>query len=207
MNATNYPLSWPDNWPRTKFQKTPKFQEHTVSEAVLYLIAEVNRLNGRYPDFEDPYLVISTNVKPTLAGRPMSNQAEPQDVGVAVYFKLKAANSMPIVLACDTWRKVSWNVWAIAKHIESLRAQDRWGVGKLQQAFRGYAALPGIGESSGMKWWEELGVPINATEEQVRKAYRELAKVHHPDVGGDGIKFSRLSNAIDLFDQQLRQPK
>lgn len=73
------------------------------------------------------------------------------DRGAAVYFEMKGK---PVSLACDKWNRVEDNIWAIAKHIEALRGQQRWGVGSIEQAFRGYTALPAIGESSASEWWK-----------------------------------------------------
>ncbi len=145
--------------------------------------------------------VLSTNVKRRVDGVPYSNQAQPNDPGVAVYFELKGK---PVSLACDKWNRVEDNVWAIAKHIESLRGQERWGVGSIEQAFRGYMALPAPGESSASDWWKTLGVPINATPDQVRSAYRILAKKHHPDLGGDPEFFRRLQSAMEKFESVQR---
>jgi len=83
-----------------------------------------------------------------------------------------------------------------------LRGQERWGVGSVEQAFRGYLALPGPGESTGSKWWEVLGLKINATAEQAREAYRFLVKKHHPDAGGDAELFRRVQQAYQEFEAQ-----
>jgi DnaJ-class molecular chaperone len=69
----------------------------------------------------------------------------------------------------------------------------------MEQAFRGYMALPGIGEAGGIKWWEVLGVPINSDPELVRKAYTTLVKKHHPDVNGERELFDRVQAAWELF--------
>jgi hypothetical protein len=98
---------------------------------------------------------------------------------VALYFALK---EKPVVLACDKWRRVADNIWAIAKHIEALRGQERWGVGSIEQAFRGYMALPERSEAS--SWWKVLGVALNATPEQIKEAYRRKSLECHPDRGG-----------------------
>ena len=47
--------------------------------------------------------------------------------------------------------------------------------------------------------WEILGLPKDATKDEVRARYRDLAKTHHPDAGGDKGAFSRLSNAYEEF--------
>lgn len=53
-----------------------------------------------------------------------------------------------------------------------------------------------------------LGVPANATEAEVKKAYRKLAKVHHPDIsGGDPEKFLEISQAYEyMLNPQLSTP-
>ena len=40
-----------------------------------------------------------------------------------------------------------------------------------------------------------LGVDQDATYSQIKRAYRELAKKHHPDVGGDKTKFEEITAA------------
>ena len=140
--------------------------------------------------------VLSTNSRRRLDGQPYSNQSQPADPGAAVYFELK---SKPVSLACDKWDRVEDNIWAIAKHIEALRGQERWGVGSIEQAFRGYMALPAIGESGASDWWKTLGVPINAPHEQVVQAYKILVKKHHPDVGGDPELFRRVMKAMEVY--------
>lgn len=149
-------------------------------------------------------VVLSTNVKIRIDGLPYSGQAQPADPGAAVYFERKGR---PVTLACDKWNRVEDNVWAIAKHIEALRGQQRWGVGTLDQAFRGYTALPAVGESSASDWWKILGVPVNSNPDQVRFAYRVLVKKHHPDRGGDPEMFHRLQRAMERFEQMLKQPE
>jgi len=44
-----------------------------------------------------------------------------------------------------------------------------------------------------------LGVDVNATREEVDKAYREKAKVAHPDKGGTNIEMARLNAAYEAL--------
>ena len=95
-----------------------------------------------------------------------------------MYFKLE---SVPegLVLACDRWLRVEDNIAAVAAHIGALRGIDRWGVGSVRQAFAGYKRLT-AGDASA-PWWEVLGIDRQAPVVAVKKAYKQLAKLHHPD--------------------------
>lgn len=44
-----------------------------------------------------------------------------------------------------------------------------------------------------------LGVPPQASLDDVRRAFRRLAKTHHPDVGGDGAQFNSIKDAYDTI--------
>ncbi len=56
-------------------------------------------------------------------------------------------------------------------------------------------------------YYEILGVPENASEEEIKKAFRELAKKYHPDrPGGNAEKFKKIVEAYRvLSDRRLRQ--
>ncbi len=41
-------------------------------------------------------------------------------------------------------------------------------------------------------YYEILGVDENATQEDIKKAYRKLAKENHPDKGGDEETFKKI---------------
>jgi curved DNA-binding protein len=44
-----------------------------------------------------------------------------------------------------------------------------------------------------------LGVARDATEDQIKKAYRSMASKHHPDKGGDTAKFQEVSSAYETL--------
>lgn len=56
-----------------------------------------------------------------------------------------------------------------------------------------------------MTYYEILGINQNASQDDIKKAYRKLAMKHHPDKGGDEHKFKDISVAYDtLSDPQKR---
>jgi hypothetical protein len=87
------------------------------------------------------------------------------------------------------------------------RAIEEYGVVSQQQEldrvfaqfFLGFAATPddtvlllGSGREN---WWQVLGVEPDADQTAIRNAYRALARVHHPDAGGNPEEFGRLQEA------------
>lgn len=191
MNTQNaYPLSWPAAWKRTpRYQITrSRFADHSMDRATRELMNELRSLGASR-------LVISTNVELRQDGLPFSNRRAPTDCGAAVYFFLK---NHPRVLACDRWARVEDNIYAIAKHVEALRGQERWGVGSVEQAFAGYTALPAPGDSVSATWYNVLGVPADATYEHSLEAYRREAMNCHPDKpGGSHDQMTRLNASWD----------
>ncbi|HMD71576.1 MAG TPA: molecular chaperone DnaJ [Bryobacteraceae bacterium] len=56
-------------------------------------------------------------------------------------------------------------------------------------------------------YYETLGIPRKATEDEVRKAYRKLARKHHPDLNpGDKSSEDRFKNVQEAYDV-LGDPK
>lgn len=200
--ASRYPLSWPVGWVRTNpgFRRRAQFGRvgrdaggRSTGKRALTIAEAVDRLGDELRRLRATNELLSTNVPLNLQGWPMGRSAEPQDPGAAVYFRLKGRARS---LACDKWDRVADNIAAIAEHIEALRAVERYGVGSIEQAFAGYAALT----SGKRSWWEVLGFkgPDGVTREAVEDTYRRLAKERHPDTpGGTHDAFTELGEAKD----------
>lgn len=50
-----------------------------------------------------------------------------------------------------------------------------------------------------MQHYRTLGLAVGASEEEIKKAYRKLASIHHPDKGGDTKKFQEIQTAYDAI--------
>lgn len=180
-----YPLCWPAGWKRTPVnsQVCSRFR---VSEAVArdHMVDEIRRLGGHA-------LIVSTNMRLRLDGLPYASQGHIEDSGVAVYFKL---DSKDMTMASDQYRAIGENYRAIGKTIECLRGIQRYGASDLlERAFMGFTQLNYTPEP---EWWQVLGLPRAETDvEFVRERYRELAKEHHPDCGGDPDTMKRINEA------------
>ena len=57
-----------------------------------------------------------------------------------------------------------------------------------------------------MNYYETLQVEQSATQEEIKKAYRKLAKVHHPDgPSGDESKFKKIAEAYEILGNESRR--
>lgn len=191
---TSFPLHWPEGWPRTG--RTPRRAAFgagkTLAAARDALLKELRLLGAPAAS-----IIISSNVQLRADGLPRSGQAQPQDRGAAVYFQLRGAER---VLACDRWDRVEVNLLAVARHIAALRAQERLGVGTLDQAFRGYTALP-----EGDPWWRVLGLSSSgASLADIEAAYLRGAQLCHPDKPSGSTEAMARLNAARVAGRRAR---
>ena len=50
-----------------------------------------------------------------------------------------------------------------------------------------------------MSYYEILNLDSNASDTEIKQSYRNLAKQHHPDKGGDKEKFQKIQEAYDIL--------
>lgn len=181
-SITAYPLSWPAAWPRCHTPQHSKFQT-SLTDARNGVARELGLLGARD-------VVISSNAELLANGQIAARQRRIEDTGVAVYFTLQGEQKC---IPCDKWVALQDNLRAIELTINALRGLERWGAKEIvAAAFQGFQALPVGGESG---WWGVLEVAPTASEMEVEAAYRRLAKIRHPDAGGDAASFQALAEA------------
>jgi hypothetical protein len=192
MESTRaYPLYWPEGWPRTQSWqiKQARFGDHSIAKGRRVLADQVRLFGGSD-------LIISSNIELKLDGLPKSNQSQPSDRGVAIFFK---RDGLDMALACDIYTTVEDNLWALCRTLDALRQIERDGSPSLiNRAFKGFAALP---NPDAREWWEVLNVARTANNSEIRSAYFRLAKQYHPDTGvngGDAVMFDQVQKAFDL---------
>jgi DnaJ homolog subfamily A member 2 len=76
--------------------------------------------------------------------------------------------------------------------------------------------FPGMGDKGGgrgsknadtTKFYKLLEVEKNATQDEIKKAYRKLAVKHHPDKGGDPEKFKEITRAYEVLSDAEKRSK
>lgn len=211
---TAYPLTWPAGWKRTAavHRRAAKFSQRiwinspggqgyhrnsavTVAGGTKRVLKELHSMGIHRDD-----VVISTNLELRLDGLPRSDQKEPADPGVAVYWK-KRKESQHKVMAIDLYMTTADNLAAVAATLDAMRAIERHGGALiLERAFTGFTALPAPNT-----WRAILGFTDDAapTLEQVKYQYRQEAMGAHPDHGGTDAKMADLNWAMQEAEREL----
>lgn len=209
-----YPLAWPTGWKRTNRRTAADFgtvhtpegatwkskRELTIAEATTRVVNELRRMRVAQRD-----VIISTNLRLKNDGLPLSKQREPEDPGVAVYWKMDGKG---LVIAADCYTKIADNLAAVAATLDAMRSIKRHGgAAILERAFTGFAALPA--PITGQKPWRQvLGVdPSERDPEAIRNYYRVRRGETHPDRdGGDRIAFLAVQAAYEQAARELGFP-
>jgi hypothetical protein len=192
-----YPLKWPQAWPRTEYPIQARFKV-SMSECIQDLYDELDRLGATN-------IVVSSNMRLRLDGRPLASQQRMDDEGVVVYFTYNGAQQC---IPCDKWDTVKDNVRAIGLTVGALRGLERWGAKEMvTAAFQGFKALPAPNIPSAEQtraWHEVLQVTPDADINVVRAAYRNLAAKYHPDnqTTGNTSKFAEVATAWEEAQKQ-----
>ncbi len=176
-----YPLHWPANWPRNERPKSSQFK---------------TSLNGAIKNVRDSLKRFASDSGKKVDGMMLSSnvslmETKPKDGGVALYFTWDGISTC---IAVDRYIKPEENLQAIHHVVEAERTKLRHGgLNLVRAAFRGYAALPPPGSTSGRKWWQVLGINESATVSQINDARIKLAK----ELNNQGPRMAEVNAARD----------
>lgn len=203
-----------DRWPgeRTKYPKHSPFNA-TWSKTLDLLDRELFQLQAR-----QVVLMIDVEERDLRIDGELRANARPKSSAVILAFDSKHG---PLKYPCDRFIKWQDNVRAIALGLEALRKVERYGIVRVGEQYTGWKALPPATAVGG------LPAPMTTTEaatvladlawdgdgdagdildvgdvpvpEYVEGAYREAAKRHHPDNGGDPDLFALATRARDAL--------
>lgn len=203
----SYPLQWPEGWKRTIGRGKPLFAEQGFARMRDSVIRQLRKRGSN--------VVITSDLPLRQDGLPYANANCP-DPGIAVWWVEKGKE---MVIACDRWRTINFNITAIDRTLEALRGIDRWGASTLvDKAFSGFAALPPPGgtdfvQTPAMPPWHVVFEIPDAYRESMSKSellgfvkmrYRDRIKRVHPDLGGNDINQAVILNAaLEAAEKEL----
>ena len=98
-------------------------------------------------------------------------------------------------------------LWARA-WIRILRGEPAWpSKASREPRSSGGERAAGAQQDGELSIWQVLGVTREATEAELKAAYRKRALEAHPDHGGDDASFRRLLHAYEEAKRRLRKPR
>ena len=89
--------------------------------------------------------------------------------------------------------------YALKTKSDWMKLYRRWeAVPENEREQTGATCINGIDVLENFRPWHVFGLDSStATSDDVKTAFRELAKTHHPDMGGDARVFERLQKMRD----------
>lgn len=153
------------------------------------LLKEIRLLGGKET-------IISSNIPLRRDGLPYANTSQPDDIGVAVYFKYK---DKAMCFASDSYYKVEDNMRALALTIAAIRGMERWGASDMmERAFTGFLQLA---SPMAFDWRDVLGISTDASYEDAEAAYKTARSIAHPDKGGTPEDFNKVEESFKAAKQ------
>lgn len=189
--TTQFPLEWPDGWPvtapRDRLWSLPGGSAQGWDRVCERLFSEMERLGASG-------VVLSTDQPLRQDGKPYAARRIIEEPGAAMYFTL---HGRQMVMAQDRYERLVDNIRSLALAIEGMRQMQRHGGDHMmERAFSGFEALPPPGAGNAPHWSTLLGCDRKASLQDIESAFREKAKLFHPDrPGGSTVKMAELNAA------------
>jgi len=186
-------IDWPPAFERTSAadrRRTSKFSK-TFHQSVEAIETQLDRLGV------DDWRLSTAAPHRKKDGMPYAN-ASPDDPSVVVRWTMDGAQ---YAVACDHYSDWRDNARAIGLYIEEKRKMSERPVTTGQSEFATARLPSGEGEATAAAppAHRVLGVDSDASEREVRDAYRERLKEVHPDHGGTPAEFKRVKNAKEAM--------
>lgn len=183
-------VPWPAERGVTASRKSGPFRTNMV-DACERIEREVSAFTRAGRNWRTRNLTIYAECQLGAKLRFLANQRGLLDPRVAVEFDL---DGQTYNICADRYIEPWQNLCGIAEYIKAIRAQERNGIFTAAEMFASFASLP---SGRDRHWSEVLMVPRDATRETIDRAYRDLVKRLHPDVGGNSDDMAALNVAYD----------
>ena len=182
-------VDWPIALERTEPHKRkpcPNGFRVSRDRAFRNILKELDRWDG----VTDVQLEFGANALKTNPNKPYAN-ATFDDPSVVVRF---SKDGEDMAGGCDKWDNPRDNAQDLYHYLHETRMQEQRGTVTAESEYR-KLRLPAAGEAADPPPHIVLGVDPDASEGEVREAYRERAKETHADLGGSDEEFKRVKRA------------
>lgn len=188
--AFRNPLEWPFGQVRTERRRKAPFHAGETT-----ILKELDRAVVKL-QLEDVKITTARRVRVDgqISQSTDQNNADP---GIAIYFKRKGED---IALAFDKFSDFWGNLRAIGLYLEYMARLESYDMTEIaDKAFTGFKALPASISTPlpHRDWWVVFSVDKDANAHEVKAAYRDLLKLHHPDVGGNQAELDEVRRAYE----------
>jgi DnaJ-domain-containing protein 1 len=192
-------INWPTGWGRTPPQereRTHKF-EAGMGQTTKELARELDRM-----DVDEWRASTGSGGAYTKSNGMPKYDANPDDPGFVLRW---VDGDEQYAVACDHYTDLSANVRAVYLWLNETRMRSNRPVQTGESAFAAARLPSGDDEETIVAGGEItpahelLGVPQDASPDQIKAAYRDQLTEKHPDQGGSKEAFKRLKQAYETM--------
>ncbi len=186
-------LDWPAGFTRTPAQNRERARKFSASrgDTTSALAQEMERL-----EVDDWRASTASGGSHTKGEGLPKYSANPEDPGFVLRW---SKDGSQYAVACDAYASLDSNMRAVLLWVQETRIRGDRPVETGEDEFA-TARLPSGDEDAieaAPPPHEVLGVPADASEDEVVAAYRERVQDVHPDQGGTNEQFQRVKRARD----------
>ena len=189
-------LDWPEEFPRTDAEERSSYPggfRVTRSTAFQNILDELRTWEG----VTDVQLDSGAEHQKQNPNKPYARSSF-DDSGVVVRF---TKDGEQMAAACDRWDNPRDNGQDLYHYLHETRMQEQRGTVTAESEYRKLRLPSGDEEAVAAKPSAHrlLGVEHDASDAEVRAAYRERVKETHPDLGGSAEALERVRDAYEVL--------